>query len=97
MEKNESTNSIVDGATTAVGEAGSQLTESLTEVTSQSTDALRNSFELAFGMIIGSAPKFIFVLVVLVVGYIIARLASRAMSAVCGKLGLQVAAEREDW
>ena len=60
----------------------------------QTSDAVRQSFELAFAPVVEWAPRVIAMLVVLVMGYLAARLAARAIAAVCEKLGLQVAAER---
>lgn len=57
-------------------------------------DVLVASFHHAFDQIIGKAPNIVGMLVVLVVGYIVARVLDRVASALSDSLGLQTAAER---
>ena len=57
-------------------------------------DALQNSFNAAFGQIILWAPKLVGMIVVLVIGYIVARILDRAVTALSQSLGLETAAER---
>ncbi len=57
-------------------------------------EALRVSFNRAFGDIVGLLPHVVAMLVVLVVGYIVARVLDKFTVALCQSLGLQTAAER---
>jgi small-conductance mechanosensitive channel len=65
-----------------------------TDVLVNSKQAVLNSFTQAYNQIIEVTPKIVAMVVVLVVGYILARLAARAITLLCEKIGLQVAAER---
>ena len=55
---------------------------------------LQNSFSSAFDQIINWAPKLLGMIVVLAVGYIVARILDRAVTALSESLGLETAAER---
>lgn len=57
-------------------------------------EAVRMSFNRAFGDIVGLLPNVVAMLVVLVVGYIVARVLDRFATALSQSLGLQTAAER---
>lgn len=57
-------------------------------------DAVKASFMKAFDQIASLGPNVIAMVVVLVVGYFVAKVLDRAMSALCQSLGLQTAAER---
>ena len=57
-------------------------------------DALVSSFNHAFGQILDKAPNVVGMVIVLVVGYIAARVLDRVASALSDSLGLQTAAER---
>ncbi len=57
-------------------------------------DVLQNSFYQAFHQVILFAPRVLAMLVVLVVGYVIARLVGRMVTLLCEKAGVQIAAER---
>lgn len=57
-------------------------------------DAVKASFMKAFDQIASLGPNVIAMIVVLVVGYFVAKVLDRAMSALCQSLGLQTAAER---
>jgi hypothetical protein len=70
------------------------VTTNVAETAQQSTSALMESFNMAFGQIIQLAPKVLAMIVVLVVGYIIAKLVGKAITAVSERLGLHRAAER---
>ena len=85
--KNETINETAAELVGGMGEAGNQLVD-------HSRDALQQSFEVALLPVLVWAPRVIAMLVVLVLGYLLARLAARAITAICEKLGLQVAAER---
>lgn len=52
------------------------------------------SFTTAFGQVIELAPKVLAMLLILVVGYVIARLVGKAVAAISEKVGLHKAAER---
>ncbi|MBI86403.1 MAG: hypothetical protein CMJ81_24660 [Planctomycetaceae bacterium] len=80
-----------------VSEATTSAVNPLLNQVDQTGDALKQSYELVTGPILQWAPNVIAMLVVLVVGYLVARLAGRAITAVCEKLGLQIAAERGGW
>ena len=56
--------------------------------------ALLNSFDQATTQIIHEAPKVLAMIVVVVVGYIVARLAARIFTVLGERLGLQLAAEQ---
>lgn len=57
-------------------------------------EAVRMSFNRAFGDIVGLLPNVVAMLVVLVVGYIVARVLDKFATALSQSLGLQTAAER---
>ncbi len=59
-----------------------------------SREILVNSFTQAFNDIVAYTPRVVAMLVVLVVGYVIARILGRLVATVCEKIGLQQAAER---
>lgn len=56
--------------------------------------ALQTSFAEAFGQVVSLGPKIVAMTVLLVVGYLLARVLDRAVSALAHSLGLQTAAER---
>ncbi len=56
-------------------------------------EVLQNSFNQAFHNVIQFAPRVVAMIVVLVVGYIAARLIGRIVTLLCEKIGLQRAAE----
>lgn len=90
----EATNTVVNDTGSGVVDAGVPFTEQFTEAANQTGGALSDSFELAFGSVMQWAPSVVAMLVVVVFGYIVARLLGRAMVTVCEKIGLQMAAER---
>lgn len=57
-------------------------------------EAVKVSFNRAFGDIVGLLPNVVAMLVVLVVGYIVARVLDKFATALSQSLGLQTAAER---
>lgn len=57
-------------------------------------EAVQASFMKAFGQITSMAPSVIAMVVLLVVGYFLAKVLDRAVSALCQSVGLQNAAER---
>ncbi len=64
------------------------------ETMGSSSQALRESFAEAFNPLIALAPKFLAAVVILVLGYVIARILARVTSALCETIGFQTAAER---
>ncbi len=58
------------------------------------TQQFSNSFQEAFAPMIELAPRAIAALLLLVVGYLVAKLLARAATALCETIGLQIAAER---
>ena len=70
----------------------------MAEVTTTTWEALKtslqNSFQQALDQVILYGPKIIAAIVVVVVGYVVARAISNVLIKVSDKLGLQVAAER---
>lgn len=77
-------------ATDISGSAANQLTETAAE----STSAVMQSFANATDQVIVLLPKIVAALGVLIAGYIVARLAAKAVAALAEKLGLQRAADR---
>jgi hypothetical protein len=67
--------------------------ENLTETAAQSTSAVMQSFAHVAEQFAQFAPKVLAAFIVLVIGYIVARVLSRAITAIADKLGLQRAAE----
>ncbi|MBL9083886.1 MAG: mechanosensitive ion channel [Planctomycetales bacterium] len=57
-------------------------------------EAVRQSFYKAFGQIAALGPNVLAMVVVLVVGYFVAKVLDRAVAALCHSCGLQTAAER---
>jgi small-conductance mechanosensitive channel len=53
-----------------------------------------SSFQSAFGQIVSILPNLLAMIVVLLVGYFVARIIGRLAVAICEKIGLQTAAER---
>jgi len=66
----------------------------VTSAVDTSRHALVDSFTQAYNQVILFAPRVVAMVVVLVTGYIVARLAAQAINKLCEKLGLQTAAER---
>jgi hypothetical protein len=74
--------------------ATTAATSEVANVFDSSKSALETSFTQAYVQIADLMPKVVVAIVVVVVGYIIARLAARFITALSDKIGLQVAAER---
>ncbi|MCA9268608.1 MAG: mechanosensitive ion channel [Planctomycetales bacterium] len=64
------------------------------ETATTSTNVLIQSFHQATAQVIEFAPNVVAMLIVLVVGYVVARLCDKVISTLCEKVGLQTAAER---
>lgn len=58
------------------------------------SDVFVASFQQAYSQIIGVLPNLLAMIVILLVGYVVARVVGRLASAICDKIGLQTAAER---
>jgi small-conductance mechanosensitive channel len=78
---------------TLLGQTGSSAADQLTETARESTSAVMDSFAHLTAQFIQFAPKIIIAVLVLIVGYIVARLVSKAVTAIAERLGLQRAAE----
>jgi small-conductance mechanosensitive channel len=76
------------------GVANPATAESFSATLNASRTALEKSFTNAYEQLIYFAPKVVMALVVLVVGYIVARLVAQVFNKLSEKLGLQLAAER---
>ena len=73
--------------------APEQTVDSVTQTVGQSGQALRDSFYQAWHQVINFAPRVVAMVVVVVIGYILARLFARAITLLCEKIGLQHAAD----
>lgn len=71
-----------------------KVIDTTVETVKQGTNAVQDSFVQAFNQIITYAPKVLAMVVVVVVGYVAARLVAKAFTALSEKIGLQTAAER---
>ncbi|NIP87423.1 MAG: mechanosensitive ion channel [Planctomycetales bacterium] len=80
--------------TQAVGQALEGAGKTLTETTRESTTTLVQSFTEFWNQIVALAPKLTAAVVILVVGYLAARLIGKAVTTVCERIGLQRGAER---
>jgi hypothetical protein len=73
---------------------GDQVINSATETATDSVNALTASFAGAMNQVIGLAPKLVAMAVVLVIGFIIARVVAGLVAKVSERIGLQTAAEK---
>jgi Mechanosensitive ion channel, conserved TM helix/Mechanosensitive ion channel, beta-domain len=73
---------------------GNGVAQNTVEAVERSKTAVTESFRQAFDQVVLLAPKVLAMIVVLVLGYIIARIVAHAITALSGKIGLQIAAER---
>ena len=73
---------------------GNGVAENTADAVERSRTALVDSFGEAFEQVVLLAPRVLAMIVVLVVGYLIARIAARAITALSKKIGLEIAAER---
>jgi hypothetical protein len=67
--------------------------ENLTQTATESTSAVMHSFSNVAASFIQFAPKVVAALVIIIIGYVVARLLSKAITTVSVRLGLQRAAE----
>ena len=65
-----------------------------TDTVNTTQEALRDTLHEAFTPIIALAPKAIAAVVIVVVGYILARVLAKVVTTLCEKVGLQTAADR---
>ena len=79
-----------DGTTTVAEKA----TETVTTTFNNSWDAVRQSFENAWEQTIVFAPKIVAMVVVVVIGYVVAKFVAKAITTLCEKIGLQNAADQ---
>jgi small-conductance mechanosensitive channel len=75
-------------------EIGDRTVEQFSRTAETSANALFDSFQSPLNQVFELAPKAVAAAVVLVIGFLVAKLFSRAVSALSDKLGLQRAAER---
>jgi hypothetical protein len=80
---------LADTATVA-----EQTTDTVTKTFTSSWDAVVTSFQNAWQQTIAVAPQIVAMLVVIVVGYVIARFVGKAATTLSEKLGLQRAADQ---
>jgi small-conductance mechanosensitive channel len=73
---------------------GNGVAENTADAVERSRTALVDSFGEAFEQVVLLAPRVLAMIVVLVVGYLIARIVARAITALSKKIGLEIAAER---
>jgi hypothetical protein len=78
----------------SVGQALEGAGKTLSETTRESTTTLVQSFTEFWNQIVGLAPKFMAAIVILVLGYLVARLVGKVVTSVCERIGLQRGAER---
>lgn len=77
-----------------IAQAGVQGANEFANTATRSQNALMDAFTRAYDSVVNFAPNAVAALVVLVVGFIVSRLVSQAITAVCNKLGLQGTADR---
>jgi hypothetical protein len=80
-----------EDATTTVAQ---QATDTVATTFNNSWDAVRDSFQNAWQQTIGVAPKIVAMVVVVVIGYVVARFVAKAITTLCDKVGLQNAADQ---
>src|SRR4051812_8470941 len=73
---------------------GNGVAENTADAVERSKTALTDSFTQAFNQVVQLAPKVLAMIVVLVLGYLIARIVAHAITVLSEKIGLQIAAER---
>jgi Mechanosensitive ion channel, conserved TM helix/Mechanosensitive ion channel, beta-domain len=77
-----------------VTEVGELAANEITAAASESHNALVDSFTSAFSQVFDLAPKVLAAVVVLAIGYVVARLVANTVASLSEKFGLQRAAER---
>ena len=71
-----------------------KTTETVTATFNNSWDAVRDSFADAWQQTIATAPKIVAMVVVLVIGYVVAKFVAKAIMTLSEKVGLQNAADQ---
>jgi flagellar biosynthesis protein FliQ len=84
----------VDQAADRAGNVASQAAETVSATVGNSWDAVRASFENAWAQTISIAPQIVAMVVVIVLGYVVARFVGKAITTLAEKLGLQNAADQ---
>jgi small-conductance mechanosensitive channel len=79
---------------TEVSQTVEQAAQPLLETTKKSTEAVLSSFERAVNQIAELGPKLVGAVIVLIIGYVVARVLARFVTTLSEKLGLQRAAQR---
>jgi hypothetical protein len=69
-------------------------TNTVTNTFDNSTQAVRDSFTNAWNQVIGVAPQIVAMVVVVVIGYVVARFVAKTITTLSEKLGLQNAADQ---
>jgi Mechanosensitive ion channel, conserved TM helix/Mechanosensitive ion channel, beta-domain len=85
---------LADTATAETGTVAEQTTQRVTETFNTSWDAVVGSFTEAWHQTLAVAPKVVAMVVVIVIGYVIARFIGKAATTLAQKLGLQNAADQ---
>ena len=88
-------NLLAEAAPTAPG-MGNQAVKNVSDAGMESMSALSKSFTDAWAQVIGFGPKIVAAVLILVVGYFVAKLIAKAAVALFDRIGLQRAAERSE-
>ncbi len=83
-----------DNAAETAGNVATKAVETVTVTAGNSWDAVRASFENAWAQTIAIAPQIVAMVVVIVLGYVVARFVGKAITTLAEKLGLQNAADQ---
>ena len=86
--------SLLAQVTEATKPVAERATETVTTTFDHSTEAVRESFTKAYDQIISVAPQIVAMLVVVVVGYIVAKFVAKTVTTLSEKLGFQTAADQ---
>jgi hypothetical protein len=85
---------LADTAAAETATVAEQTTERVTETFNNSWDAVVGSFTDAWHQTLAVAPKVVAMVIVIVIGYVIARFIGKAATTLAEKLGLQNAADQ---
>jgi Conserved TM helix/Mechanosensitive ion channel len=77
----------------AAASAATQTLDNLSQTVKEPVHALQNSFAEAWKQVADYAPRVVAMVVVLIVGYLVARLVAWIITQVCDKIGVQHAAD----
>jgi hypothetical protein len=78
----------------AVPTVAENATETVTTTFDHSKEAVISSFQKAYDQIIGVAPNLVAMIVVIVLGYVVAKFVGKAIATLAEKVGLQNAADQ---